>query len=612
MIEFLLPERLRAKGGLVDSAVGGGLARGFSDARKLLKVSALLSAPIGLLALLPSVFTLEVYDRVIYRHGMSTLIALLAGVAVAVAIEWMLRRGRSRRLREAGASIDWSLQGALLERMLNQPLRALEERTAAAWMALFRDASAVRVLLTGVIVQSVFDLPVALFALVIIGIVALPVLPVVLLALLVFSVMAWWLADEVKSGKVLELQRARNLDMLTAEVCRARESVKSLAQQTAVIKQWRDNYESWLAESYTKSGEIEESRELSHSMLIITSVAITAFGALAVVNQWMTIGGLIAANMLALKAISPISNLAGAWRQLAHSIEAANRLRGVFEAEVEPGRGELEVPRPNGRVVLDRVTFRFSPELDPIINDVSLSLEPRQFYAIVGRNGAGKSTLLKLLSGLYRPEQGRLLLGDYDLQQFSREETASWIGTLSQNVYFLDGSIADQLRRVAPDATDDQIVRACQLAGAHAFIAKLPRGYNTQLREGGRALSAGERRKIALAQVLLRNPVVLVLDEPTNDLDHESELQLIAALKSIARIRTVLVVTHSARMVANADAALSVIGDGSVLKISTEEALATYFSNVANAAARNTPPAAPVTGAAPVTVTLPTGGARAA
>lgn len=578
MIELLLPERFRPLRVRESQAYGQSLLDNFAAARAALIRAAWLSSPIGLLALLPSIFTLEVFDRVIFRHGMSTLVALLAGVAVALAVEWWFRRRRSTQLREAGALIDWGLSSTLLDRMLSQPLRTLEDRPAAAWMSLFRDVSTVRVLMTGAVVQALFDLPLAVFAVLIIAIVATPVLPVVLVAMVVFGLLAWWWADEVKTGKVSEVQRARNLDMFTAELCRARESVKALAQHDAVSDQWKRNYEQWLGESFAKGSELEEARELSHTLLVLTSISITAFGALAVVNQWMTVGGLIAANMLALKAISPIAMLSGAWRQLAQSIESAKRLDAVFEQPVDAVGSELSLPRPKGRVRLEKLTFRFDDQVQPVFDEIDLTLQPGQFYAVVGRNGAGKSTLLKLITGLYRPNEGRVMIDEYELQQFSRAETAAWIATLSQNVYFIDGSIADQLRSAAPAADDQQIVKACKLTGAHASISRLPQGYATVLKEGGRALSAGVRRKIALAQVLLRNPAVLVLDEPSNDLDHDSEMQLIAALKLIAKVRTVVVVTHSQQMVANADLAVDVTGEGRIEVIAPTLAIERYFS----------------------------------
>ncbi|AOW14639.1 hypothetical protein LPB72_05320 [Hydrogenophaga crassostreae] len=575
---MLLPLRMRPASLRGQDHLGVFLLDSFSQARGKIGRAAWLSTPIGLLALLPSVFTLEVFDRVIFRQGYSTLIALLAGVMVALILEWFLRSRRSSSLRDAGAVIDWGISSTLLDKMMNQPLRSLEERPAASWVALFRDVGTVRALMTGPVIQSLFDLPLAVFAVVIVGLVALPVLPVVLGMVCVFAAMAWWWADEVKQGKVAELQQARSLDMFTAEMCRARESVKALAQQEAVTAQWKASYESWLAESYSRGGQMEKSKELSHSLLIASSIAITATGALAVVNQWMSIGGLIAANMLAIKAISPIANLAGSWRQLAQAIEAGRRLNRVLAQTSETSGAGVSLPRPKGEMSMEEVSFRFDEQSEPVFNKVSLKLGAARFYTVVGKNGAGKSTLLKLLTGLYRPDEGQVMIDEYDLQQFSRMETAAWISTLSQNVYFLDGTIADQLRRGSSDVTDEQIVKACKLTGAHAFISRLPKGYATVMREGGRALSAGVRRKIALAQVMLRNPVVLILDEPTNDLDHASELQLIASLRMIAKLRTVIVVTHSAGMVASSDVALAVSGEGDIQEMTPVQALGVYFN----------------------------------
>lgn len=577
MIEYLLPLRLRPAKSDLDESLGQALLSEFSRARGLLQTAALLSVPIGLLALLPSIFSLEVFDRVIYRQGISTLIALLAGIAVAIAIEWLFRRLRAEKLREVGALVDWALSSTLLERMLGQPLKTLEDRSAAAWVALFRDVGTVRSLLTGTVVQAIFDLPIAVFALVIVGVVATPLLPIVLIGLLVFSLLAWWWADELKSGKVAEMQRARSLDIFTSEICRARESLKSLDQKQAVLSQWKQEYEVWLGESFQKGAQLEDARELSHGLLITMTVSITAFGALAVVNQWMTVGGLIAANMLALKVISPVAALAGSWRQLALAREASIRLTHLFELGTERVDGEVSIPKPLGQIQLDKVTYSYRKDVEPLLMDVSLLMEPKRLYAICGKNGAGKSTLLKIICGLYPPDSGRVLLDGYDMKQFSRAQLSGWIGNLGQQVYMLDGSIAEQMRRACPTATDEQIVRACQLSGAHAFISTRPDGYSTLLTEGARSLSAGERRKIALAQVLLRNPCVLVLDEPSNDLDHESEMQLIATLKSIAQFRAVIVVTHSARMVANADAVISVLDRGAVQQLSTEEGLFRHF-----------------------------------
>ncbi len=293
MLKFLLPRQLVNQVN-TDPAVnpyGNALSEAFYAAYPTVKKAAWWSLPISLFGLLPSLFTLQIYDRVIYRNGYATLVALIAGILFFLMVELWLRRKRSGALRDAGSTIDHGVSNALLKSMLQRPLRALESRPTMGWFLLFRDVGAVRATVTGGLVTSIFDLPVAIFALIIVGVVAWPLLPVLLLFLAVLAFFAWWWADEVRAGRVEEVQRGRNLDAVTSEICRARETLKSLGNDAPIIAMWRKNYNAWLAESFRKNGEIEGARELTTVMLSVFSVVLISVGALAVMEQWMTVGG---------------------------------------------------------------------------------------------------------------------------------------------------------------------------------------------------------------------------------------------------------------------------------------------------------------------------------
>lgn len=569
MLKYLLPSQLvapsvTAEGDEPASPHADALGRAFGAAYPAVRQAAWWSVPISLFGLLPSIFLLQVYDRVIYRSGTSTLWALFSGILFFLAIEFVLRSRRSRLLRDAGATIDHGISGALLQSMLNRPLRALEERPAAAWFLLFRDVGAVRMTLSSGLAQSIFDLPMALFALVVIGIVALPVLPVVVVFLGVMSFLAWWWADEVRAGRVEETERSRNLERMTAEICAARETLKTQANDGPTIEGWRQTYDHWLGESFRKNGEIETARDGTTVLLTIFSTVVITVGALSVMEQWMTVGGLVAANMLAMRALQPVAGLVSNWRALATAGEAASRLEKVLCEPVEREPSGLNLPQPPGLVQLRDVDFRFHAQGRPVFEKLDLAIGPAGLHAVVGRNGAGKSTLVRLICGLYAPSAGTVSLGEYDLAQFGRDDRAKWISYLSQEVYWFAGEIIETLRRCAPGHSDEQIVAACKLAGAHDFVSRLPAGYRTRIGEGGTGLSVGERRKLGLALAFLRKPSVLVLDEPSNDLDFHSERQLINTLVAIARTRTVIVVTHSLRMVAAANNVYHVTGDGGV------------------------------------------------
>ncbi|MDP9902347.1 peptidase domain-containing ABC transporter [Variovorax ginsengisoli] len=579
MLKFLLPKQLVAQAPTEPGAsmYAGALGEAFSAAYPLIRSAAWGSIPISLFGLLPSIFLLQVYDRVIYRSGTSTLYVLVCGILTFLVIEFWLRTRRSRLLRDAGAAIDHRVSGALLESMLHRPLRALEARPASAWFLFFRDVGSVRGTVTGGLATSIFDLPMAIFALVVIGVVALPVLPVVVAFLCIISFLAWWWADEVRAGRVEEIQRGRSLERMTSEICQARETLKTQANDAPTIQMWRETYNAWLAESFRKNGEIETARDGTTVLLTIFSVLVITVGAIAVMQQWMTVGGLVASNMLAIKALQPVAGLASNWRALATASEAAARLEKVLSEPIEKSPGDVDLPQPQGRIQLRDVAFSFTEGARPVMEKINLDIGPGGLHVIVGRNGAGKSTLVKLIAGLYAPTRGTVSIGEYDVSQFSREELVRWISYLSQEVYWFGGPLVETLRRAAPGQTDDQILAACRLAGAHDFISRMPNGYRTEIGEGGTGLSVGERRKLALALSFLRKPSVLMLDEPSNDLDFQSERTLLATLIAVARVRTVIVVTHSLRIVSSATQVYHVTGDGDVLQGSAADMVPRLF-----------------------------------
>lgn len=583
MIKYLLPSRLLPLSkpeGESDASTPSPYAASIADACagawQHVRTAAWLSVPIGLFGLLPSIFVLQVYNRVIARGGNSTLIAMVAGVLCFLCIEWWLRRKRAKALREAGAEIDYKVSQALMASMLQRPLLDLERRPSSQWLQLFRDIPAMRSSISGGLASALMDIPMVILALIVIGIVAWPVLPVIIVAMIILGVLAWWWADEVRSGRVEELAQARSLDRQTTEVCNARATLKLLGHDQAVRQTWQNDYDTWLSESFSKNGELENTREASTMLLAFFTISVITVGAVAINSQWMSIGSLMAVNLLASKALGPIAQLAGNWRSLARANEATQRLQAALQEPVEPASQNLSLPRPKGHMQLKQVSFDYGNGLRTL-DAVSLSMGPGGMHAIVGRNGAGKSTLGKLLAGLYTPTDGHVFIDEYDLAQFSRADIGEWIGCLGQQVYWFSGPIIESLRMVNDMASDAQIVAACQVAGAHQFISRLPQGYQTVLGEGGTGVSAGELRKLALAQLFLRNPTVLILDEPTSDLDFESETALLHTLHKIAQKHTVIVITHSVRVASIAQRIYHVCGDGQIEQGTATELLPKLF-----------------------------------
>lgn len=527
-----------------------GVVRG---AFPMLKRAALISVFVNLVGLFPAIFSLQVYDRVIYRSGLNTLTALLIGMAIILSADLILRSFRARVLRVAAVRIDGDIAGRLMNKLLAIPLRNLEARSTAAWYSLFKDVDTVRVVWSGAVAMTILDLPFAILSIGLIATIALPLLPVVLVGLACLATLSWYSSGEFRKRRVEEFMLARRRDEVLAEVCRGREAIKSLVQDESAKRAWVESYNSWVHESFQKNGEMEDQRELSTSIMLSVNVLITAVGAFAVIHQWMTVGGLIASNMLASKAIGPLASLSGHWRSIAHSREATDRLDAVFASEEEKQHTGLNLPLPSGALRLESVSYQHVGAQKSVLNSVSVQLGPRGIYGVAGDNGAGKSTLLKILRGLYTPSEGRVLLDEYDLSQFSRQELSKWVGFLPQTSLLFEGTIVDNLRRSNPDATDEQILLAAKRSGAHDFIAKLPDGYMTQVGEGGNRMSGGQRRRIAITQAFLSDAPVLLLDEPTNDLDFATETHLMAVFKSLAATKTIVMVTHSVRLMSICD-----------------------------------------------------------
>jgi ATP-binding cassette subfamily C protein LapB len=233
------------------------------------------------------------------------------------------------------------------------------------------------------------------------------------------------------------------------------------------------------------------------------------------------------------------------WRIYTGFGDAVGRLGQVFAMPSERQHSTIEMLRPAGKISLENVSYVYASGLHPVIDKVTVTIQPQCMTALIGRNGSGKTTLLRLIQGLYVPSAGRVLLDGGDVTQFSRSQIAGWIGYVPQECVLFSGSLRDNIAHRNPKARDEDIIAAAKAADAHDFIVNLPDGYGSDIGESGQRLSAGQRQRIAIARALLGDPPVLLLDEPSSNLDRQSEFELRRTLSQLALERTVIIVTHS-------------------------------------------------------------------
>jgi ABC-type bacteriocin/lantibiotic exporter with double-glycine peptidase domain len=505
----------------------------------------LISLFVNLLALAAPVFTLQVYDRVVFHAGLSTLQGLAIGMVLVVAFDFALRQGRAKLMQRVALKLDVALGKRLYDKLTGLPLRLLEARPTAFWQTLFRDAAEVRNLIGGPNAVLLVDLPFVLLALGLIFVIAAPIVWVLAVALLAFLGLAWWSSHAVSRASRIERNTALDRESLIAELVAGRTTLKALALAEPLRARWENAHAEVIEKSLTRGGSVDSFGNIGVGLTILVTVALTTVGALAILDQRMSIGALIAANMLTARVISPLNQLVAAWRNLALYRAAALRLATVFAAEDERRVAEVTHARPQGVMTLENVRYRYEGAKRPAIDGIRFTLRPGGLHGIVGRNGSGKTTLLKLMQGLYRPEEGRILLDGADITQFTRGELAGWIGYVPQETFLFRGSVRDNIAVGQPDASDERILEAAKQAGAHFFIVDLPDGYATDIGEAGARLSVGERRAIAIARVLISDTPVMLLDEPTAGLDRPAEERLRNLLATLARTRNVIVVTHS-------------------------------------------------------------------
>ncbi len=334
-------------------------------------------------------------------------------------------------------------------------------------------------------------------------------------------------------------------------------TVKSLAIEQTVRWRWEEFINKSIRKNF--SGQIIRNRLQIFSLSIesLVTTGLLWFGAWLVIQGELTIGQLVAFNMLIGNVISPFQRLTVLWNQLQEVLIAVERINDVIDTEPEEDlqhQARQSLTKLNGHIVFDRVTFRYHPESDiNVLENLSFEIKPGQTVALVGRSGSGKTTISKLILGLYPPTDGKILIDGYDVTTVSLRSLREQIGVVDQDTFLFGGTIRENLSIAHPCATLEEIIEATRLAGADEFIQKLPMGYESQIGEGGGLLSGGQRQRLAIARAMLGNPRLLIFDEATSHLDAESERIIQTHLDTILKGRTTLIIAHRLSTIRKAD-----------------------------------------------------------
>ncbi|MCC7259691.1 MAG: ATP-binding cassette domain-containing protein, partial [Alphaproteobacteria bacterium] len=427
------------------------------------------------------------------------------------------------------------------------PLKALEEKPTSYWQSLFSDAGLIRAVFSGPTAMLVADLPFALLFLLVIIIIATPISWVFLAIIPLFLTLTYLSSRSQDVATAKERRKDLTRDTMLTELLTGRTTVKALMIDKAVRPQWEDLHAHSIEESYARGTRTDTFIALGHTLAVMTSVSLVAVGALAIIDREMTVGALVATNMLSSRIIAPLNQLLAQWKTFAAFRQAIHRLDRAFHSESERESAAVQRPRPKGKISFEKLGFHYREDR-PTLEDITYDIQPGEIVGLVGRNGGGKTTLIKLVQGLYTPSSGRVLIDDADIKQFTRDELSRWIGYVPQECYLFSGSIRDNIAKACPEATDEDIIKAAKASDADFFISDMPDGYATEIGESGSRLSGGQRQRIAIARALIKDPPILVFDEISSNLDAQAERALADHIITLGKTHTIILATHSMQL----------------------------------------------------------------
>jgi PrtD family type I secretion system ABC transporter len=518
------------------------------------------SLVINVLMLVPALFMLQVFDRVLTSRSAETLIMLSLLAVGALVIMAYLDVIRARLLTASAVYLEKLLGPRLLADMIR---RSADPGRREALQGL-RDVGALRMFLTGPGIFALFDAPWApVYVLVIylfhplLGALAL----VGALIMLALAILNEKLSRRPLEAMNLDARRAGRFadqSMGNAEVARALGMVENLAR-------------GW--ESLSRKG-LEHQLDANRSASMLTSatrfmrqflqVAMLGAGAWLVIEQQTTSGVMIAATILLSRALAPVESAIAGWKGLVDARAAYTRIDQVV-AEMPDEEAATELPAPKGALSVERVVFGFRGQDRPVIKQVSFQLDAGQTLAIVGPSAAGKSSLARLIVGLWKPNMGTVRLDNADIAAWPRKRLGPYVGYLPQDVELFAGTVAQNIARMG-EVDSAAVVETGKRAHVHEMVLRLPQGYDTPIGEGGMFLSAGQRQRVALARALYRSPRLVVLDEPNSNLDVEGEAALTDTVNALkADGVTLVIVTHRSRLLTTVDRIL-LLRDGVIEK----------------------------------------------
>lgn len=504
---------------------------------------------INCFALGSTLYTMNVYDRVIPNSAYETLWVLSIGALILYCFDFAMKNMRSFFLDVAGRKADVKISAKLFEQLLGMTLTS-RPASAGVMASHMREFESIRDFFTSASMVTVVDLPFALFFIIIIAIIAGPLalIPLVAIPIVMFS--GWILQKPLQKITRESMQESALKNALLFETITGLETIKTQAAEGHVQRRWEELTEKGSRVAVKSKRIATLALNISLFVQQVTTVAMVIGGVYMITNAMLTQGALIGSVMLVGRALGPLSQVAGLLTRFNQSWQSLKHLEDLMKKPVERPAGKhfISKGRVEGKIEFRDVVFKYPGQAYPALKNLTVTMEPGDHIGIIGAVGSGKTTLSRLLVNLYQPDNGAILLDGTDVRQIDPGDLRRSIGCVQQSPNLFYGSVRENITMGHETAPERAVIRAAELAGVMEFLRDSEKGLDTQVGERGESLSGGQRQAVAIARSLLYDPPILVLDEPTASLDPTSEGRLKDKLKILSKGKTTILITHKGAM----------------------------------------------------------------
>ena len=513
-----------------------------------------------LFALVSPLFFQVVVDKVLVNRSMSTLDVLMIGLITISIFETVLGILRTYVFSHTTNRIDVELGARLFRHLTALPIAYFQARRVGDSVARVRELENIRNFITSSALTLVIDL---FFTFVFLGVMAIysPFLTFVVLATFPLYIGISVLATPIFRARLADkFERGAENQAFLVESISGVETYKAMAVEPQMQRRWEEQLAGYVTASFRVLNLGNVASQLVQFVNKLAIAAILYFGARLVIDGTLTVGELVAFNMLAGRVSAPVLRLAQIWQDFHQARLSIARLGDILNSTPEPSYNSAQTALPpiRGDIVFEHVTFRYRIDGPTVLQDITFRMAAGQVVGVVGPSGSGKSSLTKLVQRLYVPENGRVSVDGIDLNVVDPAWLRRQIGVVLQENVLFNRSVRENIALADPAIPIERIIAAAELAGAHDFILELPNGYDTVLGERGSTLSGGQRQRIAIARALVTNPRILILDEATSALDYESERIIQQNMAAMAKGRTVIIIAHRLSSVRRADRIITI------------------------------------------------------